>query len=64
MFNKLINKFKIQKGEQLITYKCKLCEEDTKGKNLYNQKCCPHPFCKKCYKKWQRIFGMKPCCFS
>ena len=60
MFNKLKN----NKCYPLMSYKCKLCRENIKSKDLYKKNCCGHVYDKCCYKKWKRMFGMKPCCFN
>ena len=65
MFDKLKKLFgKKDDCKPFIIHKCLLCKEDIKIKHLYKTKCCGRIYDKYCYKKWKRIFGMKPCCFD
>lgn len=64
MFNKLKKIFRKEKHNSLIIHNCPLCKKDIKVKYLYKTKCCGNIYDKHCYKKFKRLFRMKPCCFN
>ena len=63
MFNKLKKIFR-KDNYSLIVHNCLLCKKNIKVKHLYKTKCCGRIYDKHCFKKWKRIFGIKPCCFN
>ena len=60
MFNKLRRSNKCYP----MIHNCLLCNTDINVKKIYKTKCCGRVYDKHCFKKWKRLFGMKPCCFN